>query len=478
MDLKDFYRLVLRNLLVVAISTFLGIGFAAGITLTATPMYESKVQLFVSTQNSGIDLSALVQGSSFSQQRVKSYAQIINSPTVLEPVIKLIGAPITAEKLSKRVKASAPLDTVLINVSVQDESAVRSALLANQIGTYFATYVNDLELAGENFLPAIKVSLVKKAATPESPATPRVQLNLLLGLILGFGLGVGLAIMRQIFDSTIKNENDLDGTPLLGTVGFDEDAQTKPLLTQLSRYSARTEAFRQLRTNLQYLRADDPPKVIAVTSAVPGEGKTSSSLNLALSLSQSGFRTAYVEADMRRPKVSKYLGIESKAQGLSEILKGELEIYYSSPASESLMMTFVPAGKIPPNPAELLDSARFESVINHLRSTHDYVIIDCPPALPVADATIVATQVDGVLVVVEAASTRRNQFFGVRDAINHVGGQVLGVLLNKIPQTRSYYDYGYRYGYGYGYKGRYGRYGYKNYQPYASSDAKDEANRS
>jgi polysaccharide biosynthesis transport protein len=322
MDLKDFYRLVLRNLLLVLLSTVIGISIAGGITYFTTPKYEAKIQLFVSTPSSAVDISALVQGSSFSQQRVKSYAQIIPSSKTLIPVIEKLGLDTTPEKLAKRIKASAPLDTVLINVTVQDESPTRAALIANTIGAQFATTANELELSQGELAPTIKVSVVKAATTPSSPASPKVQLNLLLGLILGFGLGVALAIMRQIFDNSIKNESNLDGTPLLGAIGFDESAVEKPLISQISRYAARTESFRQLRTNLQYIRAGEPPQIVAITSALPGEGKTTSAVNLALSMANSGFNTLLIEADMRRPKVGKYVGIDSKVPGLSDLLSG------------------------------------------------------------------------------------------------------------------------------------------------------------
>lgn len=485
MDLKDFYRLVLRNLLVVALSTVLGLATAAGITYATTPMYEAKLQLFVSTQSSDFDISALVQGSSFSQQRVKSYAQIIPSPTTLAPVISKLGLETTPEKLAKRVKASAPLDTVLINVTVTDESPVMAAQIANEIGAYFSTFVNDLELSKSDDSPPIKVSVVKTATAPENPSTPRTALNLLLGLILGFGLGVGLAILRQLFDQTIKNENDLDATPLLGAIGFDEDATSKPLITQISRYSARTESFRQLRTNLQYIRADQPPKVVAITSAVPGEGKTSTSINLAASLAQSGFKVALIEADLRRPKSSSYLGLSAKVAGLSEVLSGKEKGSVEQRINELIQnfgedveFKFLSSGAVPPNPSELLDSQTFDAVIDYFRANFDFTIVDCPPALPVADASIVSTRVDGVLVVTEAGKTRKNQFLGVREAVSQVGGQVLGVILNKIPFSRSYDDYGYRYGYGYGYRRKYGYYkysGYKSYKPYAAKGEEENS---
>lgn len=475
MDLRDFYRLIIRHLVVVSLSSALGLGASIGVNYYTTPLYEAKIQLFVSTQSTEFDLSTLVAGSSFTQQRVKSYAQIIPSPSTLAPVIEKLGLDISPEALSTRVKASAPLDTVLINVTVTDESPTQAARVANGLGDHFSTFVNELELSKADLAPAIKVSVVKRASVPKTPSTPRTSLNILLGLILGFGLGVGIAILRQLFDSTIKNEDDLEQTPLLAAIGLDNDAEKKPLITQVSRYSSRTEAFRQLRTNLQYLAAERQPKVISISSALPGEGKTWTSLNLALSIAQSGNSVVFVECDMRRPKTAKYMELSRDSKGVSEILSGKLAGTLDSTLAEVLLgdgsLRVIPSGAIPPNPAELLDSETFDSFISLLRKEFDFVIIDCPPALPVADAAIISTRVDGVIIVVEAGKTRKNQFLGVRDAVAQVGGNILGVVLNKVPFGRNYEDYGYRYGYGYGYRRKYGSYKYGSYKsdkPYAA----------
>ena len=308
--------------------------------------------------------------------------------------------------------------------------------------------------------------MVKSAFVPKSPASPKVALNLLLGLILGFGLGLGLAILRQIFDNTIKNEGDLDGSPLMAVIGFDKSAAKKPLITQISRYASRTEAFRQLRTNLQYSRTENAPRVIAITSALPEEGKTTSSINLAISLANSGFQIALIEADMRRSRFSSYLHLKEVSNdiGLSELLSSQVSENLKTTLNDFIQhsgiegLDIISSGKTPANPAELLDSDVFTKMIESLRSRYDFVIIDCPPALPVADASIIAPRTDGVVIIVKADQTRKVQFLGVRDAITAVGGEILGVVLNMVPSSRSYYDYGFKYGYGYGYQKKYGSY--------------------
>ena len=322
MDLKDYYRLILRNLKMVMVSTLLGILAAAGITFVQTPSYQADIQLFVSTPSSAVDIGALAQGSSFSQQRVISYAQIINGPGTLNPVIQSLHLPYTEQQLSKRVRASAPINTVLIDVTVSDTNPQRAADIANAIGNQFSATASSLESSGGS--STVKVSMVKNAITPSKPASPKKAINILLGIILGFGIGIALSILRQIFDNTIKNDLDLQELPLLAAIGFDEDAEAKPLVTDLGRYAVRAEAFRSLRTNIQFLKTDKPIQIITLSSSLPGEGKTTTSVNLAISMAQSGLKVLYIEGDLRRPRSSKYLKINAGTAGFTDILAGRV----------------------------------------------------------------------------------------------------------------------------------------------------------
>jgi capsular exopolysaccharide synthesis family protein len=219
-----------------------------------------------------------------------------------------------------------------------------------------------------------------------------------------------------------------------------------------------------LRTNLQFLRPDSHPQVIVFTSALPGEGKTTSAINLAISLVQAGAKTILVEADLRRPKVPAYLEFLDLDEGLSELIGGQKKLTTASLKSlirkeESTGLKVLHSGKVPPNPSELLGSAKFDELISMLRKQFEYVIIDCPPLLPVTDAAVVAAKADGAVLVVHAGVTKKPHFVGSRDAIAAVGSTILGVVLNKIPEASLEYEYGYRYGYP--------RYYGANYRPYA-----------
>jgi len=387
MELIAYWRLLIQNRILVGLCTLLGFIASVIITATTTPLYQSNAQLFVSTPAAALDISTLATGGSFSQQRVKSYAQIINSPMTLKPVIKMLELSLTPEQLAEQITSSAPLDTVLIDITVTDPDPLLAADIANAVTDQFGKTVAALELRGMGSDSIVKVSTVQNAIAATSPTSPKRSINYALGFLLGFGLGIGIASLRRLLDNSVKNEDDLTGTPLLAAVGFDTMADE--------------------RTNLQYLRPDSPTKVIVVTSALPNEGKTTSAMNLALSLTQAGSKVLLMEADLRRPKISIYMEFPAKATGLTEILSSTKSI---SPQLlkknihryQDSKLDVLPSGVVPPNPAELLASHRFDKLIAVLRKKYQYVIIDCPPLLPVTDAAIVSARVDGSILVVHA----------------------------------------------------------------------------
>ena len=456
-----FFRLLTQNKLIIILSSILGICSAVALTATATPLYRSEAQLFVSTPASSLDISALATGSSFSQQRVKSYAEIINSPMTLEPVIKELGLNVSPEDLSDRISANAPIDTVLITISVVDTNPELAAKIANVTAAQFGRVASEIEMRNVDIDTPIKVSTVREAIPAGSPFAPRSSVNIIMGLILGFALGLGIALLKRLMDNTMRDEDDLLGLPLLGAIGFDQSADEKPLITKLGRYAARTEAFRTLRTNIKYIIPSIPAKVIAVTSALPGEGKSTTAINLSISITQGGNRAILVEADMRRPKINTYLSMSTHKSGLSELLSSTKKmtpslIRNSINKFEDTNLYVLPAGNIPPNPAELLGSEAMKILIGQLRQSYDYVIIDCPPLLPITDAAVVSSIVDGAILIVHAGKTKKPEFMGSRAALEAVGARIIGVVLNKIPTDKHGYNYGYRYAYSKSYGKTYG----------------------
>ena len=469
MDIRDFYRLLIRNLWLISITTLISLSISIAITFATPKSYTAQAQLFVSIPPAAIDIGLLATSGNFTQQRVKTYANVINGPDTLKPVIETLGLDISWFDLAKKVKGSAPLDTSLINLSVSDESPELAAALANAIGKQFESTAAFFEIEDALGSSPVKVTLAKYAVVPESPSSPKPLLNFMLGLILGFGIGVGIGILRQIFDDTVKNEEQLNETGLLGAIGFDPEAGSKPLLSQISSFSTRAEAYRQLRTNVEFLRADNPPQVISIASPLPGEGKTTTVLNLGIAFAQSGYKIICLECDLRRPSTSEFLKYDETQPGISEILGGKVLINSRKNLislirhDEDTGIHFLTSGKQAPNPAELFDSPTFKRLIMMLRKEFDYILIDSPPLLPVTDGGLIAKQSDGVLLIIKAGSTKVDQFRGGRELLTKVGVPVLGAVLNMIPLNRNGESYGYRYGYSYGYQRKYGVYGAGDY---------------
>ena len=452
MDFLVSWRLVKENKVIFAISLLFCLSIGSYINAVTTPLYVSEAQVFVSTPMAASDASALLSGSSFSQQRVKSYAQIINSSIILDPVIQELGLDVTSKELAKSISAKAPADTVLLNISVQDSNPQRASDIANSVAQEFSSAVENIEGSMDSMSGnLITVSVAKKAIPADNPTSPKKAVNLILATLVGVLLGFGIAQVKKLMNLTVIGVDDLAGIPLLSAIEFDYEAKEKPLISQLGKYASRTESYRTLRTSIRYIAPNIPSKVIGITSAVPNEGKTTSSLNFGISLAQSDCKTVLIEADLRRAQFSNYMGEINNVSGITGLLQQKSKISMTTVMKNSVQIEksrlwVIPCVKIPPNPAELLGSEKFDELLQVLQKNFDYIIIDCPPILPVTDAAIIASKADGMILIVHTGKTKKSELVGARASIESVNGKVFGVVMNKIPINGAR-DYGYRYGY-------------------------------
>jgi capsular exopolysaccharide synthesis family protein len=463
--LHDYLGILRRSWPLILIATVVGALVALGLSLTMTPIYQAQSQLFVSVKSAG-QVGDAYSGGLFVQQRVKSYVDVVDSPAVLDPVIQDLGLDMTYTQLAPQVSAQTPPNTVLLNVTATDTSPTQAAKIANAVAASYANEIARLEGAkrtgdglprlevdnqSENQVP-VEATVIKPAEVPTSPVSPRTSLNVLLGLLLGLLIGVGIAVLRHTLDTSVKTVEDLeeaaDSTPL-GVVTYDPEATTNPLVTL--RGTPRAEAFRSIRTNLQYVDVDNPPRTVVITSSLPGEGKSTTACNLAIALAQAESKVLLLEADLRRPKVAEYLGVDG-SRGLTDILIGQASLDNTVVHWQRGLLDFLAAGAIPPNPSELLGSHQMAELLKELGNRYDIVIIDAPPLLPVTDAAILSTAADGAILVAKQGSTKVEQVQDSTDALRQVNARVLGTVLNFVPmKKRKKYGYGYEYGYGYGY---------------------------
>ena len=244
---------------------------------------------------------------------------------------------------------------------------------------------------------------------PSAPVSPRTKINIVLGALMGLMVGVGIAVLRATLDTSIKSGDDLQdatNTTLLGSIAYDSGAAKNPLVTMQD--NPRAEAYRTIRTNLQYVDVDNPPRCVVITSSVPVEGKSTTAANLAIALAQGGSKVLLVEADLRRPRVAEYLGVDGSI-GMTDILIGRVRVDDTIIPWQRGLLDFLPSGSIPPNPSELLGSKQLADLLTELRARYDFIILDAPPLLPVTDAAILATAADGAILVARYGWTRREQ---------------------------------------------------------------------
>ncbi|MBO1755776.1 polysaccharide biosynthesis tyrosine autokinase [Allobranchiibius sp. CTAmp26] len=446
MDLRTYLRVLRKRWRIVVATVVVMVALASAYTLASTKTYQSTAQFFVSTSDSS-DSAQLAQGSTFSQARVTSYTQLVTAPVVLQPVIDELKLPMTAAELGTQVSATVPPNTVLINVAVTDKSAYQAQRIAAALAQQFPKTVEGIERVSVTSQSPVKVTTTKTPIVNSGPVSPRPVRNVLLGLVLGLLLGIGLAVLRSLLDNRVRTKEDVeelsDNLTVIGTIPFDTDAAKHPLLLASDTHSTRSESFRSLRTNLRFVDAAHHNRIIVMTSALAGEGKTTTTANLALTLAENGVSVCLIEGDLRRPRLLDYLGLEG-AVGLTDVLIERATLADVLQPYGKHRLSVLGAGQLPPNPSELLGSPAMSETLRRLSEQYDYVLIDAPPLLPVTDAAVLSTLATGAVVVVGSGLVSRDQLSTALESLRAVNGTVLGVALNRVPRANrvaGYYDY-------------------------------------
>lgn len=457
MELRDYLRILRKYWILITAMTLTGIIFGAGVSLLMVPKYEASTQLYVSVRGEGQGIGDLAQGSNVARQSVSTYAAIATTESVLAPVIRDLNLQVSSGSLATQIEAVAPASQSLVLLTVTGSDAKLTADIANGVGRSLKEVVeNDLEASSAKDGPSlVSLNTVQPAAVPTSPVSPRVALNIALGALVGLAVGLGMAILRFSLDTRIHSLSDVEQVtqaPMLGGITYDSDAPKRPLIVHSSPRSPRAESFRTLRTNLQFLPVSDPDQkqahTFVISSAGAGEGKTTTSANLALTLAETGSRVLLIDADLRMPAIAKYMGIEGGV-GLTDILIGKVEVADVLQHWGRDELYVLPSGKIPPNPSELLGSRAMDELLEVTGEYFDYVIIDSPPILLVTDAAVVGKRTNGVLLIASSGSTRKQSLAGAINSLQAAGGHLRGIVMTMLP-TKGPDSYAY---------GAYGAYG-------------------
>jgi polysaccharide biosynthesis transport protein len=436
-ELRQYFDILRRRWLSIVVTALLILALASLTTLAMPKMYTATTRIFFAV--AGESVSDLAQGSTFAERQMSSYAQVATSPMVLEPVIQRLGLGQTAIELADSVKATVPVDTVILEIAATDRDPYKAAEIANAVGAELSAVAGRLSPERQDGAKAVQATTVTAAQAPSEPSSPRKLINLGVGLMLGLFCGIGVAVLRNVLDTKIRDEADvreLTDCPILGAVAYDAGVPRHPVILRDEPLAPPSEAVRRLRTNLQFIDVANRPKSIVISSSVPGEGKSTIALNLAVSLADTGARVILIDADLRRPSIANYIGIEGGV-GLTTVLIGRADIEDVIQPFGNSTLDLLPAGQIPPNPSELLGSPAMATVLARLEATYDMVLLDSAPLLPVTDAAVLSNLASGTLLIVGADRIHRSQLQQSLQSLETAGAHIYGIVMNKVDRVKA-----------------------------------------
>ncbi|MBA5847046.1 polysaccharide biosynthesis tyrosine autokinase [Gordonia amicalis] len=436
--------LVGRNWWIVVVCVLVSATGSLGFSLAETPLYSASASLYVTSGTDSGAASAAYQNSMASQQRVSSYARLVDSDAVAVRVLESTSLDLEASAVKDALHASAAADTVLLSISATSASPSQAVILANGAADALQDYVAELETPASGSAPLAKLTLVSPADSDVQQVSPQVVQNLLLAAAVGVLVGLAASGFRERYDTKLRDQSELTAltdAPVLGSVPLHGDAGTGRPLRFAAGGDIAVEAYRKLRTNLGFVSVDNPLGSILVTSPRPGDGKTTTAINLASALAEAGKSVVLVDADLRRPSIASRMGLNGDV-GLSTYLRGSSpidELVQDSPVDN---LSVLCSGDLPPNAAELLGSNRWNTAVKELESRYDTVIVDSPPVLEVTDGVAAASAVGGIVLVVRVGCSDRSD---IATAVSEIGAshvQVLGVVANCVSSNARGYQYG------------------------------------
>jgi receptor protein-tyrosine kinase len=462
-SLKDLVRTLRKRIWIVLLAIVLIEGLAVTRSLMEEPTYEASIKILIGQRS---DVNPTMAPSVLDlQQLTLTMAQAITTRPIAEAATKRLNISMSPETVLANLSAEALEETQFIEVTYTDSNPQSAQLVVNAVGEAFSEQVSRVSLSTN----AVAATVWERATVPVVPISPHPVRSAFWGLVIGAMLGVGLAFVLEILDDSWRSPEEaeqISGVLTLGVIpAFAPQRGKKGGSNQMARLLGRatrrqaqsedssdwlvtisdpagaaSEAYRSLRTNLFYSIADDPPnKVILLAGPSSRTGKSITCANLGVVLAQADRSTLIVDCDLRKPVLHKIFGL-GNAYGLMNVLAGERnpEGVWQEPVEGLRVLT---AGPLPPHPAEVLTSQPFARFLEHIRPQFDYVLLDAPPTQLVSDPTILAPQVDGVLLLFDAQSTRKGSVRQATHGLEAVGANVLGTVMTNVHSARVDSDY-------------------------------------
>ena len=457
MTIEDFFRLLLRNVVMLLVTSALGAAAGYGVSYLKTPQYQATALGFVKgVEGTGTGAAGTGGGTQQQYSKAQFYLPLFTTRAVSDRIQQETGDAPGA--ITTSLDPNAPI----ITVTADGASPDAAQKVAN-------ASIKAVAVEADKLSPGTGGQLIayQPAVTPTAPVSPDRKKFGAIGLGVGLLIGFSLAWLRNRSDSRLRTVDDVEAAvqvPALGVLPEAKDLQRGKdgLLPEPTSFVAR-EALRKLRTNLRFVDVDNPPRSIVITSSAPAEGKSTVSGNLGRVMARAGQRTILIDADMRKPMQATEFGIDGGV-GLSQVLAGTVTLEEAVQRVGDSRLVLLPAGQIPPNPSELVGSRRMYDLIAEL-SKEFFVIVDAPPVLAVTDAQLLARHTDGAILVAVPGRTRSEVLSRAVGSIHGIGARVLGVVLNRASTSRltrltygdaeyGFSNYGYgkymKKGYGYG----------------------------
>lgn len=438
-SLQELFGIIKKRLWMIILLTVISVVLAGVLSyFVLKPEYETFTTLMLGKSKdhqleSGIDYDDLL----LNQRLVRTYGELVKSRDVSDKVIEDLDLDIDFKTFSDKVSVKLVDDTEIIKIEVKDKDPVMAARIANETATIFMDSVT-------RFMNVENVQVIDKAQAPEGPVKPRPTLNMAIAGVLGIMVGVFITFLLEFLDNTIKGPGDVEKYLEISNIGSipKVDNNKVRLISLTDPKSPITEAFRTLRTNIQFSNIDNNLETILITSSGLSEGKSSVASNIAGTIAQDNKRVLLIDCDLRKPRIHEIFRIRN-LEGLTNILVGDKkpeDISYKYPDLDNLHI--ITAGPIPPNPAELLGSKRMEEFIREVKKEYDMVILDTPPVGLVTDSAVLSRLVDGVILVATVGQTDIETVIRGKELLDKVEANIIGAVLNKVPiENKSYYGY-------------------------------------
>jgi len=448
MTFREFLGVLGARWRIIAVSLLAVVAAVAVQTMLTPAVYASSSKIYLrATQPASSSTNNQVTTYAVSASDLATYLDVLTSPSVMEPLRTRLGLP-ASYPLSVSGEVSQTSNMMTITATGGDPQMV--ARVAAEVGPVLA------DVATKKFSPllaangqSVEATTITPAEVPGAPTSPNAKRNLALGGLLGLALGIGLALLRHTLDTKVRTKEDIEALssrPILGDLPMVKSVKGGLLSLESDPHGRHAEAIRRLRTNILFVDVTTGGHSFVVTSSVPGEGKTTTTINLALAMADAGSKVLLIDGDLRNPSVASTMGLDGSF-GLTTLLLGQADPDDVVQRWRETTLHVLPAGAIPPNPSELLGSEPMETLFGKLSHDYDFILVDSPPVVPVIDAVLINKLTHGLIMVVGAERTKKRDLASAVQSLETVDAPVAGFALNMVSAGSST---AHRYGY-YGY---------------------------